>query len=435
MTIGIDFSVLQGPHRYRGIGAVLRNIINSLSPEAKQAHQFVFFVASGSSQNADLLADINLDELHYSIIEFKPAKLLTIQLPGRMRLIVSAINQCKKIFDLRFGDPRISKNDAKQLDAYLQIDPGNPLPKKRRNLITVLMLHDLIPYILEWDYLWSYSTARAYSFSRKAALRVQARRYMYAVKYKAIIKNSSLLIANSKHTKTDFVRYFNVAEKDIYVILLGVNMPATTLAESAPTTRYARSSWGYLKEHYTFDQTPFLLFVGGVDKRRKLQDVVTAFNRLRAQGVAIKLVLSGDSMTGPMSVATEEIQYALRTSSYLEDIIFMGYADPSTLRWLYNHALAFVFPSKYEGFGLPVLEAMSYGTPVIAYHNAATAEIAGDLPYYAGDAVGTEIVIRKILANPNKDLRAASIKHAASFTWTKSSQQVIETIIAAQPKQ
>src|SRR5436190_305364 len=79
----------------------------------------------------------------------------------------------------------------------------------------------------------------------------------------------------------------------------------------------------------------YLLFVGGADRRRKLEDLVTAFNQLRAQGHELKLILAGDTMQGPANVATEEIQYALKTSSYLKDIIFMGFANDATRDWLY----------------------------------------------------------------------------------------------------
>src|SRR5680860_37195 len=84
----------------------------------------------------------------------------------------------------------------------------------------------------------------------------------------------------------------------------------------------------------------FLLFVGGVDHRRKLDDVVTAFNHLRAQGEDIKLVLSGDIMLGAEAITTASAREALLKSSYLDDVCFLGFTDDKTRDWLYSAALA-----------------------------------------------------------------------------------------------
>ena len=165
-----------------------------------------------------------------------------------------------------------------------------------------------------------------------------------------------------------------------------------------------------------------------VQKRRRLDDLVTAFNMLRAKGVQIKLVLSGDSMQGAMNISTEEIQHALKTSSYLEDIIFLGFTDNQTLNWLYTNALAFVFPSKYEGFGLPVLEAMSYGTPVVCYENAGTKEVASDCPIYADGAKGIHDAVSYLLGTSQKELSIIhknNVKHSEKYSWSKTAQSYL----------
>ena len=431
MRIGIDYTALQGPHRYRGIGSVLLNVINSLSDKNKEKHQFVFFVKHGSANKKDLLKNIDLQNLDYRVVEFNRDAVKIKQLPGRLRIVNSVINSLIKHYRLRYGHSFIIDSELRNIDVYLQIDPNVPLPKKRHGLVTAVMLHDLIPYVLEADYLWNYSTARIHGLSRKASLRTMARRLLYAWNFKALIKHADILLANSEHTKQDFIKFLGVQPNRIKVTLLGIKKLKSDHVDTKPTAIYKETSWGYLKEPYEFDNTPFILYVGGADRRRKIEDIVMAFNRIRAKGIALKLVLSGDSMDGPMKISTEEIQHALKTSSYQSDIIYMGYTDSTTLNWLYKHATTFIFPSRYEGFGLPVLEAMNHGTPVIAYDNKAIREICKNIPIYVNNGLELEQSILKLLTI-NTDKRNLLIKRpielVKSYDWRKTSDQIIDII-------
>jgi len=243
------------------------------------------------------------------------------------------------------------------------------------------------------------------------------------------------MIANSKLTKNDFVSYLGVKPSRITVTHLGVTMPDNAKTSQPPNHVYRSTSWGYRRETHHFDtNTPFLLFVGGADRRRKLEDLVTAFNHLRAQGVVLKLVLVGDSMQGPMNIATVEIQDALKKSSYLEDIIFMGFVNEEQRNWLYKHALAFVYPSVYEGFGLPVLEALSYGCPVLCYPNRATKEVAAQAVLYEYGSKGLMNGIKNILNMSEEERRAMStvgINQASHFEWSATAANILRAIQAA----
>ena len=209
---------------------------------------------------------------------------------------------------------------------------------------------------------------------------------------------------------------------------MGVSLPAK-ITNARPLERYRKTSWGYSKKPLVlYSAVPFILFVGGADRRRKLQDLVTAFNHLRAEGLKLKLVLAGDSMQGPRNIATEEIQSALVSSSYRSDIIFMGFIDNYTRDWLYKHALVFAFPSRYEGFGLPVLEAMIHGCPVISYNNEATKEVAHYEPLYVNDANEIAESVRALMALNKKQLsevHSRNIEHAKTFSWQKTSKQML----------
>ncbi len=429
MTIGLDLSSLQGAHRMRGIGYTLINFINNISEPDRRKHNFIFYIYPESDDPLELL---NLEGLVYEIRPLKHCFRVKKQLPGRLNLFVSAFNQLVQLKDLYIGDSRIKELSG--VDFFLQSDQSQHLPRWKWRMKRGLIIYDIIPYVLEWEYLWSYKTARRHGFSRKAALRVKARRWLYGHKIRLNTRHADILFSISEHTKKDFVRYVGVSAKKIIVTPLGVNLPSGESGEGLNLKQYVKSSWGYMKRELKLDaDIPFILYVGGADKRRKLQDLVTAFNHLRAEGHDLKLVLAGDSMQGYDSIATEEIQYALKTSSYKGDVVYMGFADDQTRDWLYHHALVFVFPSRYEGFGLPVLEAMSYGTPVISYDNDATKEVALTEPMYVNDAEGVYTAVLQLLESTKKDLAFISQRnkrHARKYSWNKTASFMVSRLEA-----
>lgn len=427
MTIGVDISAIQGPHRMRGIGYTLINLINHLPDKVKKKHKFVLYALPDHLSNFNPLDILDLTGVTYEIRTLPPQSRINIKLPGRFNLFISALNALLDIFRLWRGT---SGYDLKDVDAFLQADQNKSYPHKRR-LKKILIIYDLIPYTVEWDYMWSYTTARHIKgFSRKAAFRVAMRRRIYKFKVGLNTRKANLLIAISETTKCDFIDVYRINEKRIKVIPLGVPEAKTVVNKKPTLMRYEKTSWGYLPRPLELNDEPFLLFVGGADKRRRLQDLVAAFNCLRAQGISMRLVLAGDSMKSPAMISTEEIQYALSTSSYLDDIAFMGFIDDTTRDWLYTHALAFIFPSRYEGFGLPVLEAMSYGCPVISYPNAATLEVASNAPLYVNDIESLKEGILRILdSNVAANMKSKGLKEVAKYSWAATSERVCDILI------
>jgi glycosyltransferase involved in cell wall biosynthesis len=114
-------------------------------------------------------------------------------------------------------------------------------------------------------------------------------------------------------------------------------------------------------------------------------------------------------------------------------VFFLGFTDDKTRDWLYSAALAFVFPSIYEGFGLPVLEAMQYHTPVIAYDNKAIREVAGDYPIYANDPLSMVESVRYLSNLDKKELSKLTDKayhHSSRYTWKRTAESILEIISA-----
>jgi len=429
MRIAIDLSPLQNAHRMRGIGFTLINFINNLSEQDKQENEFIFYLLpEGEVLFADPYELINLENVNYESRSLKLSKHLKRILPGRLNLPFGAINRLLRFHSFYYGDSRVG--ETKDIDIFLQADQSQSLPSGR-GFKKILIIYDLIPQILEWDYLVSYRTARMRGDRFLKALILQFKRQLLINKIKANTRRAHELIAISETTKKDFVSFLNVSPKKITVSPLGVSIPSAN-SKTPQLIQSVDTGWGYARRPLKLDpNVPFLLFIGGVDSRRKLEDVVAAFNNLRGQGHDLKLVLAGDIMLGPDAITTPVISDALARSSYLDDIIFMGFTDDASKDWLYANALAYIFPSRYEGFGLPVLEAMIRDCPVIAYHNAAVTEVAGDALLYANNLQDIMARVLELLnySDAQRDqLRKKGAEVAKKYDWARTSTAIMKIL-------
>jgi glycosyltransferase involved in cell wall biosynthesis len=154
---------------------------------------------------------------------------------------------------------------------------------------------------------------------------------------------------------------------------------------------------------------PYFLFVGTLEPRKNLLTLVNAWREVRRHHT-IDLVLAGRPRADAPAIAEEP---GLRLTGEVPD---------GKLPELYSGALALVYPSLYEGFGLPVLEAMQCGTAVIA--SGAVAEAAGDAAVYANDAIGLARAMRQAAEQPNwaAERRALSLARASEFSWDRTAR-------------
>jgi glycosyltransferase involved in cell wall biosynthesis len=424
MKIGVDISPLQGPHRMRGIGYVAANFLKNLP--ASNRDSFVFYAEKNESVTLDDLADeLSLKNIKSYEIRPLPARVHIKDFPGKLKYITKALRKVQELIDYSLG---VKIENVKDIDAFLQLDQSAPLPRLKRKAHRYFIAYDVIPYALESDYLWNFNTARRNGLSRKAALKCLIRRSLYILKLRLNSRKATRVIAISETTKSDFHKYVGTSMRKLVSVTLGLSVVNHESSNhDGRVMRYYDTSWGYLPKPVIL-RGKFLLFVGGADHRRKLDDLVAAFNHLRGESIDIQLVLSGDSMQGPRNIATHSIQKALINSSYGDDIIYVGFSDDITRDWLYENAVAFIFPSVYEGFGLPVLEAMSYGTPVICYKNKAVTEVASSIPFYAEDALDIKRLVVEILDTPKGILDerlAKGVKQAKKYHWSRASTEIL----------
>lgn len=426
MTIGINITALQTGHRMRGIGSVVINFINNISRADREKHSFVFYMKENTDAQ-EALGLLDLAGLNYAVEYLQtPQPVIKLRLRGRLNMPIALLNKCFGLLRLRIGMPLPG---ASRIDCYLHTDQSESMPRGRQ-FRKVMIAYDIIPYVMEWDYLHSYRTALLRGKSKSQAIRAAINRWSYIKRLRINVRRADHILAISSHTAADYMKYLGVPKSKVSVQPLGVSPPEQYKA-TKPDYKYLSTSWGYFKHKAEFDDEPFLLYVGGADPRRRLDDLVAAFNNLRAEGKDIKLVLTGDTMQGPYNIPTLPIQHALNGSSYLDDIIFLGFANEDTKNWLYENALAFIYPSLYEGFGLPVLEAMVQGCPVICYENAAVHEIAGELPLYAADHEDIRKYVLQLLKMPKTErekIKSANINHVRRYSWIRTSKAIIEQL-------
>ena len=170
------------------------------------------------------------------------------------------------------------------------------------------------------------------------------------------LKKAELIVAVSEFTKRELQEFG--CQKSIGVCLEGVDA-----MQDNPTVSAIRFP----------DDKPYFLFIGAHSFQKNLPALVAAFDRVKKAGLDCRLILAGGKGT-----ATQSVLDAVHASSYSSDIILPGFVSDEEKDWLMRNAIAFVFPSIYEGFGIPLLEAFQRNVPVITSDRASLPEVAGD---------------------------------------------------------
>lgn len=228
-----------------------------------------------------------------------------------------------------------------------------------------------------------------------------------------VLKTVAVVVAGSESTKRNLVKHYGLESSRIRVIYPG---------GGAVQQSYPKSSAG--------SATPYLLYVGNQYPYKNLQRLIEAFSELVKRNFPHQLILAGkkDPRFFP-DLQRKAVELGLATR-----VKFVDYVSKEQLPRLYAEAALFVFPSLYEGFGLPVLEAMAYGCPVVAANGSSIPEVCGEAALYfdptdVGDIVR---VLAKVLTT--SDLRAhltgQGDKRVHDFDWGKTADQYYSLLSA-----
>ncbi len=240
--------------------------------------------------------------------------------------------------------------------------------------------------------------------------------YIYARTALWIAANrSSRVLTVSEASKKDILSFFNIDPEKITVIPNGID--GQFMIEPS-TEAIAR-----VQERYQL-KSPFLLYVGNVKPHKNLERLIDAFFKLRKDGLTnLTLLIIGDEITKYTTIRRTVHRYQLH-----KYVRFLGFVPSDTLSILYRLADAFVFPSLYEGFGLPPLEAMASGTPVVTSNVSSLPEVVGNAavlvdPY---DVNSIANGIQTILEDPlyREKLTKNGLERAKHYSWERSVAKV-----------
>ena len=264
---------------------------------------------------------------------------------------------------------------------------------------SVVTIHDCI-HLMFPQYL---PNRAAYVYAR-ASLWMAARR-------------AERILTASETSKSDILRYCDVPAERITVIHHAIDDRFASEPQEADIQR--------TRERYQLDG-PFALYVGNIKPHKNLERLIDAFHLVRREGFErLKLLIIGDEISKYPRLRRAVDRYKLH-----KHVRFQGFVGDETLAALYRLATVFVFPSLYEGFGLPPLEAMASGTPVVASNTSSLPEVLGDAAVlvdpYSAQSIASGI--QQVLDDPvlRETLRTRGLERARGYSWETSVQRTLD---------
>lgn len=237
---------------------------------------------------------------------------------------------------------------------------------------------------------------------------------LYAkIMMKIAIKKAKFILTVSESTKRDIIRYFKVPEDKIKVTYLGVK---------DDIKRKEKSEIDYLYEKFSIPRDKkLLMYVGNLKPHKNLERLLVAFSRLK-DNKECSLLLVGKAFENYNVLEDREKELNIS-----DNVIHTGIVSEDELVDLYNLVDLFVFPSLYEGFGLPIIEAMACGTKVVSSNSSSLPEVGGESIEYFDSKNIEDIanIIEKELAKEDTEVEINSrMDWAKNFNWKKTSKEV-----------
>ena len=371
MRIGIDYTA--AVRQRAGIGRYTRELVSALlalEGGAGSPHQYVIFAATGG--------------LKPETWNLKPG-------PGvRLRTVPLTDDWLARLWH-RLRLPIPVEAITGPLDVFYS--PDFVLPPTRRATRTLLTVHDL-------------------SFLHCPEAFVPAlRRYLEQV-VPCSIARADRVLADSAHTRSDIVSLLGVSPDKVEVLYSGV--PARFRPEAEPGERER------LQARYGIGDQPYVLSVGTLQPRKNYLRLIRAFANLKPE---TQLVIAGGQGWLYEDIFSEAERHG-------DSVRILGFVDEGDLPALYRSAVLFAFPSLYEGFGLPVLEAMACGVPVVCSNASSLPEVAGEAGLLVDplDTYGLAEAMRRVLEDSRlrREMNERGVAQAARFTWERAARQLLD---------
>jgi len=398
--IGIDLRPLQSGSRFRGIGQVLIQVTNQLLKHFNEGngHFEVYFYQENNEKFTN------------------PEQLLNIPKSLKWQKVITNENRTSEGTLSKLNKYLAKKNkiETNFLDGFIQFDFKYGVPTDTE---TLLIEHDLVLPLFWNRYYDNFVAKMPASFLWKNQLAAKLFKFFYVDNRRKIVNSATKIVAISETTKNDLSKLLDVQAEKISVIYHGI--------EEISDVEDGQKN--------DFPAKPFLFFIGGTDGRREIDQLVHAFDQLKNDGHDIQLALAGADFKSLEAIKEPSIAAAIKNSNYQADILLLGFVDEYTKAKLYSEAQTFVFPSLYEGFGLPLLEAMQRHALVVTYDNSAIREIGQDYVIYVNNGDELFNTIQNVLKmNPTEAeaMKQRAYEYTKNFTWEKSGQQYFDLVMA-----
>lgn len=306
------------------------------------------------------------------------------------------------------GDPRFRRVEADIPQYSHRVFTG--LPELLRGSDLVHFPYFFHPYRLPMPYVVSiFDTIYSYYPQSLSAIK----RAVYEITIRLSIRNASIVITHSESARADIVRFFGAPESKIRVIPLGVEDRFRPYDDCEKAEFRSR--------HDLPDR--FLLYVGNHKPHKNVPSIVDALAQIRSD-VPHSLVLLDDGSHDCQCTGAK-----IESAGMSDRAVFLRGFPDSELPLLYSSAELFVFPSLYEGFGLPPLEAMACGTPVITSNASSLPEVVGDAGIMVDPRSVEELAdaMLKVLQTPDlrQDMSIKGLNRVHSFTWEETARQTL----------
>ncbi len=290
---------------------------------------------------------------------------------------------------------------------------GLPRLAKQMNLNLLHSLHYTLPYFLTCR---SVVTFHDMTFFLFPDLHTRSKRLFFPLVIRMSAKRSDAVISVSENTRRDALRILNISPEKIIAIPNGIGgefhqIQNQTLLETC-RAKYKLPA-------------DFILFVGLIEPRKNLPMLIKSYAETQKQRIDVPLVIVGRE-----GWHYEKVYQLIKDHGIENKVLFTGYISDQDLPLVYNLARVFVYPSSYEGFGFPPLEAMACGTPVISTAVSAMLETVGNagilIPPQDGEALSRALVsLLHDQANQER-LSQIGLQRAAQFTWERTARETIK---------
>jgi glycosyltransferase involved in cell wall biosynthesis len=269
----------------------------------------------------------------------------------------------------------------------------------------VVTVHDVLDFIF----------LRSKQTERQSRMRLQLA--------KLVLRRARGIVAVSRSTRDDIMRIFGIQDADRIAIAYNAVDPKLLTAVNEAERRA-------VLERYQI-RYPFLLYAGSAKPHKNVTRLIEAFSALRGELAGegrwedLKLIVIGDDIS-----ENPELRRAVLRSRVEKDVRFLGFVPIEALRVFYATAEVFVFPSLYEGFGLPPLEAMAQGAPVVCANTSALPEVVGDAAVLVNPENSFEIMhaVQRVLIDREmrESLCQRGRQRVQEFSWRRSAEQLLE---------